>query len=246
MNTISSLRPAPKFAPLIAKRAGDPAPSPDLSVIDTPEKAVLVPALNPTALIVLGAGLADSAKNNNGFGSNLMLTLGNTNPNFGLSYSTDDAIHNQMQGMGTLAQNGVQETWTLDVASGALSIEGTIGQSQECLKLVPGADGATHIDGMVGTQEVHETLTLQTTDGSPALVWDGTVGGEKVHQEMSFQTSDGKQGFHVTGSLGSAPITSDVEILSRDSTADLVGQGNIAGTTVYYQQQMVFVGPNGH
>lgn len=236
--------PAPAPAPTPAPGPTDPTPDIDFTNVDTPEKASLLPALNATSLLITVQALSDAGQGGLALTSALQMTLGqSTQAN--VNYQMSDPSTLSMSGTGTYGNAQFSENWAINPNDGSLSITGNVGNSQQALKMT-GADDGTHIDGTIGSMDVHEVITTQGDGDDAKLVWDGTVGGKTIHQELSIKP-DANQNpvVHVEGKLGDAGISTDATATSSadQNTLNLNGQGTIAGNAIQYNHSITFATP---
>ena len=162
-----------------------------------------------------------------------------------MNYTMADPSTATLTGQGTFGAADFQETYQFDATQGLL-ISGKIGTSVEALKLTDGNDG-THIDGTIGSIEVHEVLSNGGDDQNPKIVIDGTLGGQKLHEELSNKPSadpNGSPTMHMEGTLGDQPITLDENVTAQqDNGATLSAQGNIAGVALNLQHTLQLNAP---
>jgi hypothetical protein len=236
------IRPLKPLAPPPGAAPTTPAPDIDFSVIDTPQKAMLLPALaaNTFELLLNTTSIAGTSGVTS-FNAALSMTMGSAT-SAAIVHSDTAPTTLTLNGQGTMGNAAFSETWQFN--DQGLSIQGTIGSSQENLMVTAGDDGL-HIDGAIGSVEVHELLTVEGEDIDQKLIWDGTVGGEKIHQVRSYvDEGRGLVHDHVEGSLGTLPISYDQHITSDDANGiSFATQGQMAGVPVQTTQAFVFSYP---
>jgi hypothetical protein len=232
--------PAPPPAPA-------PAPEPpsccdiDFSKIDTPEKAALLPALNPTAIVAVAAGIAASMSANSTAPVAVAFMLGaNTPANLTCTLAPGGQIPS-LDVTGKLGAADFHESWKVDEQAQALHIDGQIGESAEQLTVTadPRAQIA-HVDGKIGDVEVHQTLSLVGDGDNRFLRADGSLGAVAFRQEIRPDMSDPKNPkLEVTGMLGDKPIQSTISASQVDNqTMAIHGEGTIAGNAIKVDSQV--------
>lgn len=244
ISSISPFRPAVSRPPAPSVK-DDPPADPDFSTIDTPEKAAMLPSINPTTFLINAQGLTDAMQKSLALTTTLAMNIGQSTA-VSLNYPVADPNNPTMAGTGTIGSTNVTETWTKDPIEGTVTIAGTVGNSQENLSLTAGDDG-THMDGTIGTVDVHQIIYSTGAGSNARLVWHGTIGGKSNHQEMSITDNvDGTQSLHVEGRLGDGGIVTDAKLTQSadQNTVNLTGQGNIAGTPFNsYAHSLTFAPP---
>lgn len=207
----------------------------DLSTIDNEKKAAVLPALNGATYDVMLAALDVASAGGVVVDSLLQETIDNT-PQSSISSNNGDTP-TALAGSGTFGNAAFQETWSADPSTNTVKISGRIGSSDEALVLTRTGNTA-HLDGTVGTVEVHETIV---TGNNGALMIDGTLNRVPIHQQvtvnpdaMPIEPTTIKNVVTVSGTLGSDPISfsEDAVYPPFEPIVTYTGQGNIAGTPV--------------
>jgi hypothetical protein len=195
----------------------------ELSSIDTPQKASLLPSLNgPIISMLYGAMNPGSTL----LAADFAMRLGSQDGE--VRYQSDGS--GAMVGSGSLAGEAFSEKWTL-AADGGADIQGRIGSSDERLHVRSDAN-FFYIDGQVGSVEVHERGFNVTgpTDVQQRYVFDGTLGGLPSHTEI-YRSSVGMTTYGYLGGQGSETTFNATP--SADGTLITVnGSGVVAGTAL--------------
>lgn len=221
----------------------DPAPPIDLSTIDSPAKAMLMPSMNATAWFVMLTTMANLGP----IASTLQMTLGdNTQANLDFRPVPGDPGTMKLEVRGNLGNAAVKENWVFNPEGASFTIDGSIGNSKESLS-VSGEDDGNHLDGTVGNQEVHQVIDFEGEGDDSRLVFKGTVGDRNVLQSIKIvNDADGSQRYILDGSLGNTsdgsttPITTDITVTPTGHRGLLLtGQGNIAGTPLTSYTQTI-------
>lgn len=221
-----------------APRSSKPA-GVDMSVVDSPEKAILLPALGASSNSILTEAMA--MMSNGGPDEVASLQMVNDTTTFSLNYKSD-AASNSLIGQGHIGGVDFQETWTSkDDNNATIVVTGKIGKSDENLEITEDVDG-THIDGTIGSVAVHEVISDSAGSDPNSVIgytWDGTVGGKAYKQQYNLGELNGSsRPVSIQGSLGNAPVTMTGQEYPMSNGYAVAAQGNLAGTPVTAQQDI--------
>lgn len=239
LQAMGSDGPAPAPTPAPAP-VPDPPPPPvdvDFSVMDTPEKAVMLPILNPAALATLLGGAMVAGSDTPSKPVDVNFTFGASTPGKVTYQIIADNKNPSLVAKGQLGGADFNEKWMLegqDASSYRLHVMGNIGAYAEDITVTPDQkQNVFHVDGKIADMELHQNISKGGTDQNPYVIADGTLGGVALHQEIRPTAQDPNNvSVNVTGNLGDKPIQSSVSASPDTSAKTLViqGQGNIAGT----------------
>jgi hypothetical protein len=155
---------------------------------------------------------------------------------FGVNYVINADRPTHMDVLGTIGNAIVAEQWDIDPADSSIRITGQVGSSAESLEISTVNGNWHQVDGRIGTQDVH--LTLSGPPGHASIAWDGTVGGQPIHEELEFQEA----GWRFSGKLGTA-LDTDIYIDVKDGEGDekiASGSGTVAGVGVDYLHDVAY------
>lgn len=220
----------------------------DFSVIDTAQKAELLPVMNVEVnvfnLETMGASAAYKLDVNTDF-EQYIGGLNRRPAEVGVQYSLH-AGSNALQAQGTVGGVPLKETWTM-AKDGTTTIVGTVGATPE--NLVWTFDRKTHsshLDGTIGNLQIHKTLPRKGT-------WQGTVGNAtwSEDEKMDVDSDHAIVGLHATGQMqvpaspadgapASLATQLDTMIVYTPSSALNVARGTLAGMPVQYSVQTQF------
>lgn len=244
MRLLATMKDVPTPAPAPAPSPAPPTDPPttydiDFSKMDTPQKAAVMPSLNPAVVATIANGVFASMAANQLMPINIQLALGASTPAT-LQYNLVPADKGvSIAGQGQIGGVPFQEKWTVDEKGQAFHLDGTLGDAKECLTLtVDQKTNAAHVDGKIGDVEVHQTLSQGGTSQNPYLIADGTLcagsnskDAVALHQEVKLDPSNPNQPrLTVNGNLGDKPIQVVVTETATDKSMVVHGEGNIGGT----------------
>lgn len=206
-------------------------PDIDFSKIDTPEKAALLPVLNPAALVTVAFGVMRGMLHNNLYAPiPLQLSMGTST--FGNVTYQPASSPDSLSAQGQLGGAAFQETWTRDDNAHVIRVCGQIGASKEDLTIAQMDKGGA-VSGKIGDIDVAQALTFGTKEDEPLVMADGALGTVRFHQEVvRLDSSDIRQTVvGVKGMLGDKPIQTEVRATATRKSLDVHAEGTIAGTT---------------
>lgn len=221
-------------------RADAPAPTPappsadvDFTTLDTEEKAILLPTLNPAALGVLLGGV--SALTAPGAQPvNVSFQFGKSTPGQVSYQVVQDNKSPGLIAKGNLGAADFNERWSVEEPNGKLQLHimGNVGAYAEDLVITPSPkERVFQVDGKIGNFALHETLSPAGSDQAPYLIADGTLNNIPLHMEVRPDGSNPNAiALTTTGNLGDRAIHSTVATTTANGAVVVSGQGNIAGT----------------
>lgn len=242
--------PSPSPLPTGGVQGGAPAmaaadcPSPpyppcdgvDLSHIDTPWKAALLPTLNGSVLSMLYGSLNQGTPM---AAADFTMELGGCGSPSQVHYD----INSQgvpLRGSGTVAGQVFNESWVPSV-DGGYDVTGQIGTTPERLH-VHSDFNFWYMDGFAGDVEVHQRGFIVTGPSyTQRYVLNGTLGGQPYHSELYRYNA----GFTTYGYLGNGGTASNyTSTLSDDGTYYTVtGNGVQAGVNYALQATLSLTSP---
>lgn len=217
----------------------DPPPDIDFSDIGTPEKAALLPALNPESFYFTMKAITLASNAGAPLHASFQMSLGKNTPanvDYNMAAPSAGGVKKDgpitLNGSGKFGSAPFKETWTIN-DNGSIQIKGVIGKSTEELRVTPSIKGIQvvgHIHGEHGFVDVHELIT------QPALGmrWDGSIGGKPMYAMRTINNDGPSPIVSVRGSLDNRQISTDATVTNdADGTGfSLSSQGNIAGFDV--------------
>lgn len=222
-------------------------PEMDFSVIDTAQKADLLPAMNvdiqDTTMLYIDA----ARRYNLNFACDLEQYMGKIdNPTPARLHYTLPARTGTAQAEGTIGDTPIKETWT-QAKDGTVTLSGFVGSTPE--NLVWSYDRKTltwHLDGNIGTIEVHKSRHGKEP-------WRGTVGDSTITEEEKMDVDHDHviTGLHLSGGLqppsGKSLATQvDSTLVTTPAGNCLAARGTIVNVRVEYThltQQVASIAP---
>lgn len=231
MTAISSAASAPRFTALTpsAPRQSEPetAAQPlDLTSIDTPQKALTLPCLNPALLGVALTGAIATSMSGSPATAVVSLTLGELQGN--LTYTFNGQNPQQaLQVSGQIGGQAYQETWSIDQQSQKATVRGSLGENAIDLTLSSGQKGML-LRGSLG--QVPVTQVLGGESDLSSITGTGKLGSELLDTSIKL-TQDENNGYQmaVTGKLGQSALEQSASIARGDNgEIQFNGQGKLA------------------
>ncbi|GMU57998.1 MAG: hypothetical protein AMXMBFR33_71440 [Candidatus Xenobia bacterium] len=225
-----------------------PEPGIDFSRIDCPNKALLLPTLNPAAVATVVTGLIASSMTGAPASAALALTFNDTAGSLSYSFNPNDP-NALVTATGTLGEAAYTENWAVNTETGAITVTGTIGESTQELTFSECEEqNAMFINGRVGDLAVSQKLFLvesQSGDESRSrLVVDGAIGGRSYHQELSLLgESEGGSAIGTSGYLAGSDLNQVILTSSTETGANTLAAGDVAGVEVTLNADLVMAQP---
>ena len=213
----------------------DAAADIDFTQIDTPQKAALVPSLQPSVFLATMNAMANASGHLASLAASLQMQLGQAtevNVSYAMPAGTGPV---QMFAQGKVGDQDLVETWSLD--STGLHITGTIGANQEDLTVTQ-TDKGLAIQGQVGTVVVRETVKPSLSQ--EGVEFNGYFDQKAVHQVMTQGVApNGLPEFQVRGYVG-CKDTDLVEstVLQTYGGVKMQGQGEVASTPILLEHSL--------
>lgn len=198
----------------------------DLTSIDTPQKALALPCLNPALLGVALTGAIASSMTGSPATAVVSLTLGDLQGK--LTYTFNGQNPQQaLQVTGEIGGQAYQETWSIDQQSQKASVHGSLGENAIDLTLSAGQKGML-LRGTLG--QVGVTQILGGESDLSSITGTGKLGSESLEHSIKL-TQDDNNNYQmaVTGKLGQSTLEQSATIArDQDGQIQFNGQGKLA------------------
>lgn len=222
---LSTLSPRAAATPQ-AETAAEPL---DLSTIDTPAKAVLLPCLNPATQGVVLAGMVLSSMSGSPVTASLQMAFNDLTGDVNYKFNHED-LSQAVTAQGTIAGLPYSETWSLDQEKKTINMQAQLGETKVDLTLTPGQKGAL-VRGKAGNLPVLQIIAMEGNSGEK-ITTRGKLGTETFNGDMSIkEREDNGYDLTVTGKLGNAEISQQVSLAKQEQGLQMSGEGNLAGTS---------------
>lgn len=263
LSSISSAVPTQARVPVrsAAPRADQPAPTPapppdtlDLSKIDTPAKAALLPTLEPAVQLGVFTGLVMSlAGSATGAAMPVVMHVATkaADKSLNVTYTLDASAQSPLNASGDYAGLSTATTLTVDPMNLNATLNEALGSPDHVSKLTVGYDSkknALTATGKLGDVDVDLTVgavgeKLQNITGYHVA---GTIGGQAYCLNSSFEVAPNAKGDDVNlpakicarGKLGDQDISKDYTLSANTDPSNPVVHISGSGTTAGIAQQV--------
>lgn len=207
ITALQSTPPRPRSNAPARAAAAKPQPLDSVKLsapIETPEQAVLLPAVNAMLLNAITFDVAIAAMGEASLSMPMHLAVGDHQGD--ITYSLPLGT-NVMKGEGSMDGKPFREQWTFGKK---LEIAGSIGDIPQHLT-VTFDDKSWNVSGHVGATKVDEKLQFSSSWQKSITDVQGTVGASAVKQtvENGYASADGKSDASMHGDLQGAPCTAE-------------------------------------
>lgn len=218
-------RPTTSCVPRVTSAPPQAASEPvDFSSIDTPEKAVLMPILNPAILSATLAGIFLSTMTNGPVSAALSLAFNDTRGELQYTCTGEGA-----SATGQIGGLEYRESWTLDREKRQMLVEASLGETRMQMTITPGSQNAAQARGQIGDLKLIQVIGGKSDMSSVSA--NGRLGGQTLGVNLAAREEERDTYLlSVNGAVGQAPLSQEIKLSQAGEGFAIEASGAMAGT----------------